>query len=702
MASGLAQVLESAVAAHRAGELDQAKSLYLRILAVEAHADALHLLGLIFYQKGEAAAGADLIERALTLAPSTPPFLENLAVAAWAAGRRRRALTVARRGLAIEPSESLLGIAGQALVAEGDYDGALSVFSVLAARGSSAASLDVAFCLRRLGRRREAEDLYRDLAVRDQDPRPLAALAEMAAEMARHGEAIPLWRKALARAPADPTLLYGLGDSLSGVGRHDRSIVTFERALLPIDGGDDALTAAVLMGLAGARQRSASASPVGPMRRALALVPGDAASWRNASEVIRADDTIGVALAFSVRALAIDRSDPGAHGNRGLALSGLGKPHAARSAFRRAAVLAPSDPRHLANLAGELQQLGDFTSMRVTLQRALALAPGFTPAEHTLAIAYMLAGEPTLAWRHYEKRFSPPAVLEARPFPQRWWEGGRTAGKLLIWGEQGMGDEVRFASLLPDVVALGHDVVLEADPRLVPIFARSFPSIEVIARRSPPDARLLAPDIDAQIAMGSLARFFRPTLASFTKACSYLTPDPERRIRSERWISSLGPGLKVGIAWRSKHRDIRSSRMHTTLDAWKPVLATPGVSFVNLQYGDSEAELRMAEAMAGIEIHHMPDLDLLDDLEGVLALSAGLDLIVSTCTSAYMLGAAAGVTTWLLKPRMYYLDLGQAGAPWFPETRGFLREPGESWERPMRAAAAMLREYAAERPVRGV
>lgn len=692
-------VLDSAVAAHRAGRLDEAEALYRSALAVEAqHPEALHLLGLVRFQAGDAAAGTALIRRALALLPGAAPFLENLGVVLWTAGQGRAALAVARRGLGLGPSAVLLGIAGQALVAAGDPAGALSAFAALAASGSATARLDMAFCLRRLGRRAESERVYRELAAAADDPRPLAALAEMAAEMARHSDAIAGWRRAAALAPGDPTLLLGLGNSLFGLDLPVPAIAAFGRALAGSAGDADAqLTSSAFMGRAGARQRHREEGRARTdMRRALAILPEAAAGWRNASELARKDGGEATALGFADRALAIDRNDPTAHGNRGLALAATDDLHGARAAFRRAVCLDPTDPRHLSNLADPLHQAGAFRDMRTVLERALALAPAFAPAAYMLGIAHMLLGDPAAAWRYYEHRFSPPAVVRRRPFPQPWWDGRALPGRLLVWGEQGVGDEMLFGSMLPDLAARGIAVVLEIDSRLVSAFARSFPSFEVLARTDPPDPRLLAPDVAAQIAMGSLARFLRPTIASFGTARGFLVPDDRRRAEARAWLATLGPGLKVGIAWRSSRRDIVARRLHTELAEWSPILATGGVHFVNLQYGDCEAELAAAERDCGIRIHRAPGIDLFADLEGVLALAASLDLSVSTITTAYVPGAAAGTEAWLLLPRIHHEALGQDRAPWLPSVRGFMRGAGESWQRTIRAVADALARRGAE------
>jgi hypothetical protein len=132
---------------------------------------------------------------------------------------------------------------------------------------------------------------------------------------------------------------------------------------------------------------------------------------------------------------------------------------------------------------------------------------------------------------------------------------------------------------------------------------------------------------------------------------------------------------------------------HTELGEWGPILSTAGVVLVNLQYDECSAELAEAARAFGVQIHRMPGLDLFNDLDGTLALSAALDLVISTGTSAYAFPAVAGVETWLLRPRDDYPhSLGQDHYPWFPQTRGFVRVLGEDWERVMMETAAALRE----------
>jgi hypothetical protein len=242
-------------------------------------------------------------------------------------------------------------------------------------------------------------------------------------------------------------------------------------------------------------------------------------------------------------------------------------------------------------------------------------------------------------------------------------------------------------------------VVLECDHRLTSIYARSFPKIEVIPRTDPPQPRATAPDVVAQMAMGSLGGWLRPDIASFRPSSPYVTPDPVRVEDWRRRLGGLGPGLKVGIAWRSLRRDSFARRFHTRLSDWGPILTVPGTQFVNLQYDDCADELRDARRLYGSEVHSFADLDLFNDLEGALALGATLDLVVATTASAHCLAAAAGVPTWLLLRRGDSCALGTDHCPWLPRTRGYVRETTETWAPAIVRLANDLRELAAGSPI---
>jgi len=254
-----------------------------------------------------------------------------------------------------------------------------------------------------------------------------------------------------------------------------------------------------------------------------------------------------------------------------------------------------------------------------------------------------------------------------------------------------VGDELRLASCYPDAIARAASVVIECDRRLVPLFARSFPTARVRPAETGPEP----PDADVHCPAGSLPRLLRRDLADFPDHDGYLVADEGLR---RRWRERLaGPGLTVGISWRSMNLAVGRLRHYTTPEEWAPVLATPGVRFVSLQYGDEQqvrAELRDLAERTGATVELWDDVDYTDDFDDVAALVAELDLVVGVGTTPALLAGALGRPVWMLAlPDP--MALGTPGYPWFPSMRRFERSWNDSWDATMRTVARALAELSA-------
>jgi hypothetical protein len=254
-----------------------------------------------------------------------------------------------------------------------------------------------------------------------------------------------------------------------------------------------------------------------------------------------------------------------------------------------------------------------------------------------------------------------------------------------------VGDEIMFASCLPDLMACGVHVVYEARRRLAPLMTRSFPQATVCA--STGDGRLPAAisgsGIDSEIPIGSLPLYFRRTRQDFPAHRGYLVADPAR---VELWrgrLAALGPGLKVGISWRGGTATSRQKLRSLTLEQLRPVLEVPGVRFVSLQYGDAREALQAGAALPPIA--QWPET--IDDLDETAALVSALDLVVSVCTAVIHLGGALGRPVWVLAPYAPEWRYGLKGEamPWYPSV-SVIRQPAfGDWGPVIAEAAARLR-----------
>jgi hypothetical protein len=382
-----------------------------------------------------------------------------------------------------------------------------------------------------------------------------------------------------------------------------------------------------------------------------------------------------------------------AHNNLGTALAAKNELDKATLCYREAIRLNTNDPIPYNNMAQALIKEGKIAEAIAYFRSSLQLDIMFSGAHLNLSLALLSAGNLSEGWQEYEWRWQAkdfPSVK--RDFPQPRWQGEDITGKtILVWAEQGVGDEILFASMLPDITARAGHCIIECEPRLVALFARSFPDTEVVPRSNPPYPRTAQPDIQFQIPMGSLAQWFRNSLDSFPDHQGYLVAAPKRAAYWKNRLAELGSGKKVGICWRSMVKNVSRNRHYTQLDQWWPILHVPGIVFVNLQYDDCKTELAAAEQQFGIRIHAFDEIDLKNNLDEAAALTDALDLVISAPTAVAAMAGALGVPTWkIIAKGGNWPTLGTDRMPWHPSMRLFLRAWKDSWEGPIEEIAREL------------
>jgi len=379
----------------------------------------------------------------------------------------------------------------------------------------------------------------------------------------------------------------------------------------------------------------------------------------------------------------------------GSVLTEQGQTDTALIFLEQAAALAPDWPEPVYNRAIAKLELGDFQAAQDDCNFALSrVRPDQRPlVTFVRAQAKLAGGDLPGGWADYGARLhadypkSPTFVCQG----QRWRPSDDLHGRrFLVIGEQGLGDEIMFANMIPRVlVALGDEgrLAVATSPRLVSLFARSFPGADIRAYQvdqihgrpqisSPADLG----DVDVWAPIGALAeRFARAPETLADPGGPILTPDPQRLAR---WRAALSDGTDrptVGLTWKSQKTQGHRLKQYPPFEAFAPLLQLQGVSFINLQYGDCAFELERARAW-GTEIWNGSGLDLTQDIDGAAALSAAVDLVIGVGNASTNLAAAVGVPTWFIAPRAAsWPRLGTDRHPWFPNTRVFAAEVFNDW-----------------------
>jgi len=249
--------------------------------------------------------------------------------------------------------------------------------------------------------------------------------------------------------------------------------------------------------------------------------------------------------------------------------------------------------------------------------------------------------------------------LTLPPHVSLWAPGGEFSDIPFVIAEQGLGDEIKFATCYPDLLRDAPGAVIACHPQLLALFERSFP-----AARFVPVHRLSVPQKQAGslldgrgraalaaskqcIVAADLLGQYRTDIASFEALDPPLKANPSLRRKWQSRLEALGSGPKIGLSWTTLGQHPERMTRYATLGDWLPALAIPGLTFVNLQHGANAVELDLAAAQ-GTPLHGWIDFDVTNDLDDLAALMAELDLVISAHSMTKELAGAVGARTWLV------------------------------------------------------
>lgn len=417
------------------------------------------------------------------------------------------------------------------------------------------------------------------------------------------------------------------------------------------------------------------------------------------------------ALEIEEAAIRLSPRDPNAYSYRGSALFQLGRVEEALASYNHMVRLAPNAAVAHYNCANALQRLRHYEDALLSLKRSLKLQPKYTDAlsltgivlqamgntpaaleyydaalkinpnaadaHYNKGLALLTAGEFTHAWEHYEWRLRWDVTVRVgqsrsvdRVAPD--WDGKPTAKPILVIPEQGLGDQILYAGMLADLQAIAPGSTVCLEPRLLPLFERSF---EKLNFSSPYDidAEQCIKDgsFSAQIHIGSLGKYFRADAAGLSRVNTpYLKADAIKTSHLRSRIAKPGR-IVCGISWRSKNADIGTDKS-LSLETLVPILKAEGVDFVDLQYGDTAEERNRLKQTHGLHVQHLDDVDNTNDLDSLAALIAACDIVITISNVTAHIAGALGKPTIVMLSNLpspfWYWPKDGIDTPWYPST----------------------------------
>lgn len=401
------------------------------------------------------------------------------------------------------------------------------------------------------------------------------------------------------------------------------------------------------------------------------------------------------ALTVLDRAIALNPAFALAHYSRANALRALSEFAGAENAYRDCLKRDPKIVQAWSSLAFLLGEGGALAEAETAFASALKLAPQNGEVNIARALTLLRNGQLAKGFDAYDWRFAPsPFQAPLRPFKFPMWQGEPLAGKsILVWTEQGIGDEVLASSMIPDLVSQGARITLECSPRMVPIFARSFPGAMVVAQTSPPEG-LSRQAFDFQIPASSLGRLFRRTFESFPVRKSFISGDAHAaKTLRKKYEEKASGRLIVGFAWDSFARHGLYKRLKA--QAFKPLLQTQQIWPVCVQYPRSpqDQSVLIEAEQSGMFVD--TDIQPLASVDDAVSQIAALDLLISVSNSTVHLAGALGVQAWVMLPAqagsMWYWFRDRADSPWYSSLRFFRQAEAGQWPPVIEQVTSALR-----------
>lgn len=416
-------------------------------------------------------------------------------------------------------------------------------------------------------------------------------------------------------------------------------------------------------------------------KHAISLQPGYVEAISNLGVVYKEQRKFDDAMAQYKQAISIDPSFADAHNNLGDLYREQGFYDEALLSLRAAISFEPTSARAYNNLGATYKNLGRFDEAIEAFKSAIKIEPNFADSYHNLGRLYWLMQNFKQAFELMEWRWLVKSKFIGQQFEsvKPIWNGEH-GSQVFVWKEQGIGDQLMFSSMLPELVEKSESVYVECDRRLIPIYERSFSkNIKFISDRN----EISGLDYDHHIAIGSLPKELRKNLQDFTNASrGWLEADPQKTCTLRNKLLSNETGRVIGISWFTKSTLTEAKKRDLPLGDLMESLKQVPAKFVSLQYGDTSEELRAVSDQLGVEIVRVSEMDLFKDIDGLAALISACDVVISIDNTTVHLAGALGVDTRVLLSSVAEERWGTSGSDsyWYDTLTLYRRKSQGAWK----------------------
>jgi tetratricopeptide (TPR) repeat protein len=426
-------------------------------------------------------------------------------------------------------------------------------------------------------------------------------------------------------------------------------------------------------------------------KKTIQLNPTHTDAWFNCGVLLNELKRFDEALIHYEKAIQINPSDPKGWTNKGVTLNDVKRYEEALFHHEKAIQLTPTDHKPWANKGVTLKNLKRYDEAIHHYDQAIKLNPEYAEAQNNRALLNLSLKKFQQGWEDYNARLK---VLDFKfptpPTSLPLWDGITHPNHLLIIGEQGIGDEIFYLSMLDKLKNKASNISMLTDKRLISILKRSFPRIAFLEKSTTLNFALF----DYQIPLGNLPIIFSVDPSNSNTPWEPYITDNSETTKSLKNSQQFQNKFTCGIAWKSANKKLGADKS-ISLSAFKEILETPNCQFINLQYGEVNEDIKLAESTCKTRILSVDDIDLFENIDGLLSIIKACDMIITTSNVTAHLAGALGKKTLLLAPNSqgkiwYWHDEPQNS--WYPSIQQFFQSEDFDWSEAISNVAKELKK----------
>jgi len=648
-----------------------------------SHPEVLSKLGTIYLYQDKLDAGIRLIKKSIEANPYQPDVLNNFAVALLNDGQPQEALVAIKKSIQLKP-DYIDAYYHQGLIYKslGLFDDALKAYqkTIQLMSAHENAILNSAAIYIQLKKYDDAIFILSSAQLTNPSLGYFYNLGLAHLNLKHFTEADQLFHHVTNQDPNYSEAWNNLGLALKGLERFQDGLHCIEKAILLNNQYAEAYDNKGLVLIELERFDEALVE----FKMALKLQPNDHEIYNNIGIAHMRLKQFDEAITHYNLSLKLNPEYAEAFNNRGLVYQEQLKFGEALIDFNRA-IQIKDDYAEAINNRGLLykdQRL--FDKAILDLEFAFKLNPKLSDINFNLSMIYLLQLNFQDGWKSYEKRRKVSEYLKKTEHLNKIYlrEVPKDHEPILLYSEQGIGDQIIYLSLLHELINLPNPILVQIDPRLIPLFKRSFPTINFYSDKENLDPSLYK----YHVLVGSLPQFFRNSKESFVRQKKYFLSADQNQTSALRKQLTVKEQIVCGIAWKSKNEKFGHFKT-ASLDDFLPVLKLASINFIDLQYGDTSQERSYLKNEHGITLSKVEEIDNFNDIDGLASLIHACDFIVTISNVTAHIAGALGKKVFLMVPyekgKIWYWHDGLKTSLWYPSIQIFTQTKTGEWLKPM-------------------